>query len=124
MSATASNLERIPHFVRRAFDEGAKVRDVRKPTAASSKKSGRGFIVSTDPESRDNALPCCDAAVLHLIPFELEPPTHATTEFAQITAVSDSDARATTALFRHILAGTAMFDHRYKNTSLLYRKES
>ncbi len=86
MSATASNHERIPHFVRRAFDEGTKVRDVRKPTAASSKKSGRGFIVSTDPESRDNALLCCDAAVLHLIPFELEPPTHATTEFAQISA--------------------------------------
>lgn len=117
-----AEVETIPHFVRRAFDEGAKVWDVRKPTAASSKKYGRGFLVSPDPESRHNALLCCDAEGLHLIPFELEPPTHATTEFAKVTPVSDSDARATAALFQPILAGNAVFDHRYKNTSLFYRK--
>jgi hypothetical protein len=119
-----AEVETIPHFVRRAVDGGAKVWDVRKPTAASTKKLGRGFLVSPDPESRHNALLCCDADGLHLIPFELEPPAHATTEFGQLTPVSDSEARAITALFEPILAGTAVFDHRYKNTSLFYRKGS
>lgn len=119
-----AEVETIPHFVRRMIDEPAKVWDVRKPTATSTKKSGRGFLVSPDPKSRHNALLCSDAEGLHLIPFELEPPAHATTEFAHVTPVSDSDARATAALFQPILAGTAAFDQRYKNTSLFYHKAS
>ena len=122
MALFHAEVETIPHFVRRSLDDGAKVWDVRKPTAASTKKTGRGFLVSSNPESRHNALLCCDTEGMHLIPFELEPPTHATTEFAQVTPVSDTEARATAAMFQLILNGTVAFDHRYKNTSLFYRK--
>jgi hypothetical protein len=114
-------IETIHHFVRRAMDEKATVWEVRKPSARATKKSGRGFLVGPNPASRHNALLCCDSEGIHLIPFELDPPPHATHESGHVLPVSDSDAREAVSMFQPLSSGSVTFDPRYKKTSLFFR---
>lgn len=123
VQAFHAEVEKIDAFINRMLTSEEPLWVVRKAGARSTKKDGVGFLVAEDSTSRHNALVCCDAEGIHLIPFELEPPDHAVHELATVSPAKSDEHRTRAELKQASRRAARGLDERFRNTSVSFRGE-
>lgn len=120
--AFRAEVESIDGFISRMLTSKAPLWFVRKPGARSTRKDGNGFLVGENPACRHNALVCCDADGIQLIPFELEPPDHAVSELATVSPATGDQNRLRADLHQAAVRAAQGLDERFRNTSVSFRR--